>query len=444
MNQAKTYPRRELLRSAGHAGLVCAAGSSWLGDLARADETIADEQDAIAQRGKAKACIFLWLSGGVAQIDTWDPKRRGNPAKNIAGSAYDAIDTAISDVQVSQHLRRTAPLLDRGVLLRTLQHTIKKTHPAATNFLHTGRAPTGTTVYPSLGSVVSHQLGSRDDGVPNYLVLGLPYESRGPGFLGARHTYLYLTDTRIGIEGLSLPPDVTLVRQQRREQLLARLSSAYQERHRRDRHLSDYREVSESARKLVKSKFRSVLDLAAEPASVRAAYGSEFGQRCLLARRMVQAGTRFVEVSYNLNFKNGTGWDTHGIGQRKQSLLIDDLDTSLSALINDLEKTGLLDETLVVVATEFGRPGHFDSKGGRDHQAKAFSAALFGGSLQTAQAIGRTNELAESIVEQPISIPDFHATIYAALGIDPTETLMDDDRPVPITHHGRPVPGVLS
>jgi hypothetical protein len=292
--------------------------------------------------------------------------------------------------------------------------------------------------------VVWQHLGSRTAVVPGFLVLGLPYESRGPGFLGAKHTYLYLTDTRIGIEGLSLPPDITVGRQQRREQLLAKLSSPYAKRHARDRRLSDYRDVSESARKLVKSNFRSVLDLAQEPASLRTSYGSEFGQRCLLARRMVQSGVRFVEVSYNLNFKNGTGWDTHGIGQRKQELLITDFDQTLSALLTDLEKTKLLDETLVVVATEFGRPGHFDKNGGRDHQCNAFSVALFGGGLKTGQAIGTTNELAETIVQQPISVPDFHATIYAALGIDPEETLFDNDRPVPVTNHGQPVPGVLA
>jgi uncharacterized protein (DUF1501 family) len=186
--------------------------------------------------------------------------------------------------------------------------------------------------------------------------------------------------------------------------------------------------------------FRSVFDLASEPASLREGYGGEFGQRCLLARRLVESGVRFVEVAHNLNFVNGTGWDTHNAGQLRQHELIIELDNALSALIDDLERRKKLDTTLIVVAGEFGRPPEFDAGGGRGHQSTAFSALLAGGGLATGKAIGRTDDLAKTIVERPVSIPDFHATIHSALGIDPDKELRTSDgRPVPITDHGKPI-----
>ena len=184
----------------------------------------------------------------------------------------------------------------------------------------------------------------------------------------------------------------------------------------------------------------NAFELGREPGSLRQAYGSEFGQRCLLARRLVQTGVRFIEVSFNLNFINGTGWDTHLEGQKNQHLLIRDLDQSLAALVTDLEAHKLLDQTLIVVATEFGRPPEFDNGGGRGHHSKAFSIALAGGGLKTGQAIGTTDELGKTILENAVSVPDLHATIHCALGINPERHLYDDtDRPIPITDRGQPV-----
>ena len=171
--------------------------------------------------------------------------------------------------------------------------------------------------------------------------------------------------------------------------------------------------------------------------TVRASYGGEFGQRCLLARRLVERGVRFVEVSHNLNFLNGTGWDTHNQGQLRQHELIGELDHALAGLLDDLERLGRLDTTLVVVATEFGRPPEFDSGGGRGHQSGAFSGVLAGGGLRTGRVVGVTDDLARTIVDRPVSIPDFHATIYAAMGINPAKELDAGGRPVP---HHRPRP----
>jgi hypothetical protein len=431
-----TSSRREFLARAGQAVLATSAGlATGLPALARA---AAKETAAPFPRGKAAACIFIWLGGGACHIDTFDPKRKGDGRKQ-PGSYYDPIPTAIPKVSVCQHLSRTAPLLDRAVLVRTLHHNVVDEHAAATNRLHTGRPTSGTVVYPSIGSVVAHQRGARGEGVPAYVVMGYPNVTRGPGFLGSRYGYIYLTETDIGPNGLVRPPDVSDARQARREALLARMRDGYLQRHRGDEPVENYAAVGVEGFRLAGPRFMDTFNLKSEPAALRESYGDEFGQRCLLARRLVQAGVRFLEVSFNLNFVNGTGWDTHNEGQKNQHLLIDQLDRALATLLLDLEEKKLLDRTLVVVATEFGRPPEFDAGGGRGHHAKAFSAFLAGGGLRTGQVIGETDELGRTIVARPVSVPDFHATIYCALGINPAKELFANDRPVPITDMGQPV-----
>ena len=389
-------------------------------------------------KGKADACIYLWLGGGACHIDTLDPKVRGD-GKKKAGSYYDAIPTAIPGVNVCEHMPHTARVLDRCAIIRSLHHDIVSQHGAATNLVHTGRKPSGTIIYPALGAIVSHELGSKSDDVPAYVVMGYPNIARDPGFLGARYGYIYLTQIETGPAGLFPAPDVDQARLARRQALLGQLRKAYGDRHADDRAVQAQIEVSQQGFRMAGPRLMNVFDLQREPAALRERYAGEFGQRCLLARRLVQAGVRFVEVSFNLNFLNGTGWDTHNQGQLNQHLLIKDLDRALGTLIADLEDQGMLDRTLIVLATEFGRPPEFDSGGGRGHQSKAFSALLAGGGLRTGQVIGQTDELGKKIVDRPVSIPDFHATIHAALGINPAKELYDGDRPVPITDNGRAV-----
>jgi hypothetical protein len=217
------------------------------------------------------------------------------------------------------------------------------------------------------------------------------------------------------------------------------LLSPLQARAADDAVLTDYAEVQREALRLAGPGFMRHFKLAEEPGSVRQRYGGEFGQRCLLARRLVQSGVRFIEVSHNLNFLNGTGWDVHNEGIRNQHLLIRELDTALSALLIDLEQRGLLDSTLVVVATEFGRPPEFDGRGGRGHQGSAFTMVLAGGGLRHRGVYGVTDDSGKKIIEGAVSIPDFHATILAAMGVDPALELMDGTRPVPVTDGGKPL-----
>ena len=388
-------------------------------------------------RGQAENCIFLWLGGGMAQIDTFDPKKRGNPKSkpSLPGTDYDVIDTAVPGVHFTEHLTQTARLADRLTVLRTVNHRLGIEHALATNFVHTGRPISGSTTYPSMGSIVAHERGAVSDDVPAYMVIGYPSVSRGPGFLGAKYGYIYLVDTETGPAGFTPPEGMGAERVAERQRLLTPL----QGRAPADPVLHDYEEAQREALRLAGPDFMRNFKLGEEPASLRQRYGGEFGQRCLLARRLVQAGVRFIEVSHNLNFINGAGWDTHNAGQLNQHVLIRELDTALSALMADLEEKKMLDRTLIAIGTEFGRPGQFDGGGGRGHQSSTFSLVLAGGGLRHRGAYGVTDDLAAKPIEHAVSVPDFHATIYAALGINPAREMVNASRPVALTDGGKPI-----
>ncbi|MCB1065261.1 MAG: DUF1501 domain-containing protein [Verrucomicrobiae bacterium] len=426
--------RRQFFQVAGIGGI--AAGTN----LTLGEE--AGSHIAHFPKGKAEHCIHIWLGGGAAQVDTWDPKALGDAKGKKAGSYYPSIDTVVPGVQVCEHLSGCAKVMDRITAMRTVNHDVIDEHAAASNRMHTGRNVSGTTVYPSLGSIVAHERGAADEGVPAYVVIGYPNFSRGPGFLGAKAGFLYLLDTDAGPAGLKRPEHVIDSRQARREALLATMRKSAGEVRGKDS-VAGYDEVMAESLRLAGPKFMEVFDLKSEKGDLRNSYGGEFGQRCLLARRLIQRGVRFIEVSHNMNFVNGTGWDTHNQGQLNQHILIQELDKAMSTLITDLEAHGMLDKTLIVVNTEFGRPSAFDGGGGRGHQGTAFSVVLAGGGLQHQGAWGTTDELSKEVVDKPCSVPDLFATVLADLGIEPRKELFDGDRPVPITDQGTPIAELL-
>jgi hypothetical protein len=321
-----------------------------------------------------------------------------------------------------------------------VNHHVIDEHAFATNIVHTGRMISGNVVYPSIGSIIANQRGAASADVPAYMLIGYPNVSRGPGFLGAKSGYVYLTDTNTGPSGFTRPEYVDEKRAEVRHQLLKPLMA----RTVKGSAAADYEQAQQEALRLAGPKFMRHFNLKEESDTLRNEYGGEFGQRCLLSRRLVQAGVRFIEVSHNLNFMNGTGWDIHNEGFQNQHLLIQELDTALAALIRDLKKNNLLDKTLVVVGTEFGRPPEFDGRGGRGHQGTTFSMVLAGGGLKHCGAYGVTDELSKKPVENPVPLVDFHATIHAAMGIDPSKELMDGTRPVPITDGGKAVSALFS
>ena len=418
--------RRQMLASSGGA----AASLLCLG--AKASESAS----AVIPKGKAEHVVSIWLGGGMGQIDTFDPKAKGDPKGKKPGSYYDSIDTAVPGVQLCEHLPMLADRMEKITAVRTTNHDVIDEHAAATNRMHTGRSISGTVTYPSLGSLISHERGALDEKVPPYVLIGYPNVTRGPGFLGAKHGYLYLTDTSRGPMGLSRPDGISSARQARREALLGGL-------HRGGSGVTDsvkqYQETIDQSLNLSGPEFNRVFQIDQEPDALRNRYGGEFGQRCLLSRRLIERGVRFIEVSHNLNFLNGAGWDVHNSGIVDQHKLIRELDSAVGTLMDDLHEKGLLDKTLIMITTEFGRPPEFDSGGGRGHQGSAFSSVLAGGGLNHQGAYGVTDEVSKKIVSDPVSIPDFFATVCNALQVDHSKNLYDGDRPVPITDQGKPI-----
>ncbi|MCW0216752.1 MAG: DUF1501 domain-containing protein, partial [Prosthecobacter sp.] len=230
--------------------------------------------------GKAENCIFIWLGGGMAHIDTFDPKVLGDPkaAKKKAGSAYPSIETSVPGVRVCEHLPKTARQMEHITAVRTVYHNVINEHAIATNFVHTGRPVSGSTSYPSIGSIVANQRGSANPKVPAYMLIGYPSPSRGPGFLGAKYGNIYLSDTKAGPSGFTRPEYVTSQRISAREQLLKPL----QDRVAKESALADYEVAQREALRLAGPEFMRNFNLDEESADLRNAYGSEFGQRCLL------------------------------------------------------------------------------------------------------------------------------------------------------------------
>lgn len=422
--------RRRFLNQTGTAGL---AASSILNGAA----TEGSRPKPSAVLGRAEHCIMIWLGGGMAQIDTFDPKPMGDAKARKAGGYYPSIDTAVPGVQVCEHLGRTAKLMETVTALRTVHHDVVDEHAAATNRMHTGRPTTGTVQYPSLGAIIAHERKAVAGGVPAYMLIGYPNLTRGPGFLGQSAGFVYLTDLQSGPAGLSRSTAISKSRQSRRERLLSKVREEGIRRFQGDQFLKQYDEALAESLRLAGPDFMSVFDLESESGSLRQQYGEGFGQRLLASRRMCEAGVRFVEVSHNMNFRNGTGWDTHNDGQLNQHLLIQELDQGLAALMTDLKNRQMLDKTLIVINSEFGRPAQFDSGGGRGHYSKCFSMVLAGGGLNHCGAHGVSDHLAMKAIQHPVSVPDVFATILAAMQIDPTKNLYDGNRPVPITDRGQ-------
>jgi hypothetical protein len=388
--------------------------------------------------GKAEHCLFIWLGGGMSQIDTFDAKSTRTDGKS-PGCYYDVIETAIPGVTFCEHLPRLAKMADRLVPVRSVNHNVIDEHAAAVNRMHTGRPVSGSVVYPSIGSIVAQTRGAVAAGVPPYVVIGYPSATRGPGFLGPKAGYVYLTDTESGPAGLTRAPGISDDRQARRVALLDGIRTDFTKRNPGDKLIQDYDDAIAEGFRLQGGDFMRAFDVKSEPDALRAEYGDEFGQRCLLARRLIQRGVRFVEVGFNLNFINGAGWDTHNAAQKDQYQLIRRLDQGVAALMNDLHANHLLDKTLIVIASEFGRPASFDGGGGRGHYGKCFTVVLGGGGLRTGQAVGVTDHLAMNIVDEPCVVPDLFATILATLGVNPAKNLMDGERPVPVTDQGKAV-----
>lgn len=389
MSRTLELCRRDLLRLSA-AGVLGTSVSGWF-------NVLANRAGGAARPGvKHKSCILLWMAGGPAQSHTWDVK---------TGSDFQPIPTSVPGIQISEHLPKVAQQMKNLALLRGMR-TGDGNHGTATYLMHTGfRKGVGGAVYPSLGAVVSHDLGADRTELPNFVAVG---GTQGPGFLGPRYAPLIVSDFDKGLPDLK--PFTAQEDVDSRLSLVDELDRAFLEDYQaaaiKAHHTSVLRAVE-----LMRSGKTKAFTLTDEPASSREAYGqSKFGQGCLLARRLVEAGVAFVEVSLG-------GWDTHNNTPNRIKTLSQQLDAPMATLIKDLKERGLLDSTLVIWMGEFGRT----PMSGQNHFARAWTSVLAGAGIKAGQVIGRTGAKGNDVEDRPITPGDFMATVCQALGIDPSK-----------------------
>jgi hypothetical protein len=405
---------------------------------------------------RPKSCILLWMAGGPSHIDTFDPKPDA-PAE-IRGE-FQAIETSVPGIRISEHFPRFAKLMQHAAILRGMS-TMESDHKLATYHLHTGyQNRAGAVSFPSLGAIVAKELGQRDVALPNFITIGRgPQEALTAGFLGPDQQPLTVNDPIRGLDFIE--PAADPAQFSRQIELLHGMDEAFHARYRSPA-AETHRKSIDRALQLMNSQQKQAFDLSREPARIREMYGpppstagppapggkmvkmasggerpGSFGQGCLMARRLVEAGVPFVEVVMG----DGVGWDTHRDNFPRVRALSLECDAAMAALVTDLENRGLLDTTLVVWMGEFGRTP-LCTGGGRNHWSRAWTSVLIGGGIRGGQVVGRTDRDGAAVIERPISVTDFMGTVCTILGIDYKRKNHPPgvDRPIPIVDTSRDV-----
>jgi hypothetical protein len=428
----RSLTRRDWLRLAS-AGVLGASTSGWLKALAN---------DAAKHPQRKRSCILLWMSGGPSQLDTFDLK----PGHPNAGP-FQPIATSVPGIQISEHLPRIAKLMDHLAIVRSM--TSKEgDHGRATYLLRTGYLPQGPVQYPTLGALVSNELGDDSSELPNFVSVApfrvLNQSAFGSGFLGPRRAPLIVgegglaparqgqntADRALRVQDLAPPPDVGKEQTDARIALLQQVQREFLADH-PDGSAASHLSAYDRAVRLMNSAAAKSFDLEDEKPAVRDAYGRNlFGQGCLLARRLVERRVPFVEVTLN-------GWDTHQNNTAQVRTLSQTLDAAWSALMTDLKERGLLETTLIVWMGEFGRTPKFGRPDGRDHWPNSFSAVLAGGGIKSGQVIGDSGPDGAAIKDRPVTVPEFLATVCEALGIDhQKQNISNVGRPIRIVAPG--------
>ncbi len=377
-------------------------------------------------RRPAKACIVLFMHGGPSQIDTFDPK----PGRETGGP-FAAIGTTVAGVQVSEHLPRLAARMRDLAVIRSLTST-EGNHDRARYLMHTGYAPAGNTPHPSLGAL--HSADAGEGALPGYVSINGP--GHGAGLLGAAHGPFVVGRAQRQVRYLE-PARPVADRRLHDRAALGELLHADFATDRTDAVVEGHAATLAAARTMMAAPELAAFDLAREAATLRDDYGHhDFGQGCLMARRLVEAGVGFVEVGLR-------GWDTHEDNFDRVAKLSAQLDQGMATLLDDLASRGLLEETLVVWTGDFGRTPRINARGGRDHYPRASSAVLAGGGLSTGRVIGATDRDGYEVTEAPVTVPDLMRTIATRLGLDPDKTRMTaSGRPLSLVDGGRVIAGL--
>jgi len=381
-------------------------------------------------KAKAKSVINIFLPGGMSHQESWDPKIY---APIEYRGPLGSIKTSIPGVHFSENLVETAKIVDKITVVRSMTHG-EAAHERGTHNMFTGYKPSSALTYPSIGSVVSHELGVRNNLPPYICIPSQPNEFAGTGYLSKMHSGFSINadpaNDGYKVQDLSFPVGVDENRFKTRKNILTTINEHFSNQD--DDKLRATDSFYQKAYALISSeKARSAFDIEKEDNKIRDFYGrNSAGQRMLLARRLIEAGTRFVTLTFG-------GWDHHdniAAGIRNQ---LPQFDKAYAALITDLDQRGLLNETLVLVTSEFGRTPKINATAGRDHWPSVYSIALAGGGIKRGYVHGESDANGAQPENDPLTVENLAATVYSLIGIDPDKRLMTpDSRPVSVVYNG--------
>jgi len=425
--------RREFLYVGLIGGLGLTLGQYFGGRTALAGDLTAADL-APAKEGPAKSVIHIFLPGGMSAQESFDPK----PYAPIEyRGPVGTVKTRITGEVFSEFLKETADVADKITVIRSLTHG-EAAHERGTHNMFTGYRPSPAIEYPSFGSVVSEEFGPRNNMPPYVCIPSVPNPYAGSGYLSTKFGPFSLgSDPANGgfaVRDLSLASGIDDQRFDRRKSLLAAVDRHFQTLEKSDA-LAAMDTFYQRAYSLISSKAaREAFNLKAEPDAVKDEYGrNQAGMRMLLARRLVEGGVRFVSTVFG-------GWDFHENIHRGMGSQLPQFDKAFAALIRDLDRRKLLDSTIVMVSTEFGRSPKINQGSGRDHWPKVFSVVLAGGGIKKGLIYGSSDATASDPDHDPLSVEDFAATLYHQLGINPNKRLMSPgNRPIDIVRSGKVV-----
>jgi hypothetical protein len=418
--------RREFL----YAGLVGGLGLSLPGFLQM--QALAEQKDYALKKPQCDSVIHIFLPGGMAAQETLDPKPL---APSEYRGPFSPIDTNVTGIQLGQLMKHTAKVADKITFIRSMTHG-EAAHERGTHNMFTGYRPSPALKYPSFGSVVSHELGANGELPPYVCIPNQPNEHAGSGYLSNKYGPFSIgadpARDNFQVRDLSLPGDIDHQRFARRQQMLDAVDDHFRSLESSDA-LDAMDEFYSRAYTMISSTVaREAFNLKAEPEAVRNKYGNNpAGMRMLLCRRLAEAGVRFVSTTLG-------GWDHHQNIQDAMLGRVPELDQAYAALIDDLSQRGMLDRTMVMMTTEFGRTPKINQDGGRDHFPRVFSVAMAGGGFKGGMVYGKSDATSTAVADNPVSHADLATTVYNQLGIVADKELMaPGDRPIEIVDGGR-------
>lgn len=393
-----------------------------------------DKETILSGGGKAKRVIYLYMGGGMSHLDTFDTK----PGAETQGPV-ESIKTSSPGIQISEFFPNMAKQMHHAAIINSLSSTLGA-HEQGRYFMHTSYFMRGTIKHPDLGAWTSYFLGKGETKLPGNIKIGGGSGSLGGGFLESKFAAMPIGDAEGGLKNSALPSGITEDRFSRRMKRAMAMNQNFLSKY-NDKQVRAYTGMYDEAVNVMKSEDLKAFDLTQEKVETRDAYGqNKFGQACLLARRLVESGVKFIEITKG-------GWDTHvdNFGRVRENS--GELDQALAQLISDLQDRDMLKDTLVVLTTEFGRTPKIvtERENGRNHYPKAFSGLLIGGGINGGIKYGKTDSEGREVEKDLVEVPDFNATIAHALGLPINkEVFSPSRRPFKVADKGKPITKLFS